>query len=245
MTSDLAGARAHARWSGRLAPYAEHGPLPLVLLGLTVVTGIVDAVSYISLGHVFVANMTGNVVLLGFALAGAPALSLAASLAATGAFLVGAALGGVLGRRLGHHRGALARTAISIEVALLALALVAAVGEPIGGARRYVVVVLLATALGGQNAVARRIAVPDLPTTVLTLTLTALAADARIAGGPGGASLRRIAAVVAMLAGAIAGGVLTLHASPAAALGLATAATAVIGLGARRAARSAAPWAGR
>ena len=57
---------------------------------LTVVTGLVDAVSYLALGHVFVANMTGNVVFLGFALAGAPGLSAPASLAALVAFLVGA-----------------------------------------------------------------------------------------------------------------------------------------------------------
>ena len=36
------------------------------LLTLTFVTGLVDAVSYLRLGHVFVANMTGNVVFLGF-----------------------------------------------------------------------------------------------------------------------------------------------------------------------------------
>ncbi len=235
-----------ARWSGRVAPYADHGPLPLLLLALTAVTGVVDAVSYIALGHVFVANMTGNVVLLGFALAGAPGLSVGAALAATGAFLVGAALGGVLGRRTAH-RGALARAGITAEVVLLALALLAAIGadEPITGARRYIVVVLLATALGGQNAVARASAVPDLPTTGLTLTLTAIAAEARIAGGPGGAPLRRGGAVLAMFAGALVGGLLTVHASPAAALGLATATAAGIALAAHRLARSAAPWAAR
>ena len=236
-----------APWVGRLAPYADHGPLPVVLLGLTVVTGVVDAVSYIALGHVFVANMTGNVVLLGFALAGAPGLSVTASLTAMAAFLAGAALGGALGRRIAHHRGALARTGIAAEVVLLATAFVAALGagEPIAGFQRYAVIVLLAVALGGQNAVARHIAVPDLTTTVLTLTLTALAADAHFAGGPGSASLRRIAAVAAMFAGALAGGLLTLHASPAAALALATATTGGIALGAHRAASSRARWAVR
>jgi hypothetical protein len=53
-------------WSG-----SGHGPLPALLVLLTVVTGLVDAVSYLTFGHVFVANMTGNVVFLGFALAGA------------------------------------------------------------------------------------------------------------------------------------------------------------------------------
>ncbi len=47
-----------------------HGPLPVLLLALTVATGLVDAVSYLVLGHVFVANMTGNVVFSGFALSG-------------------------------------------------------------------------------------------------------------------------------------------------------------------------------
>lgn len=40
----------------------NHGPLPTFLLGLTLITGVVDAVSYLTLGHVFVANMTSNVV---------------------------------------------------------------------------------------------------------------------------------------------------------------------------------------
>jgi uncharacterized membrane protein YoaK (UPF0700 family) len=65
----------------------RHGPLPPLLLLLTVVTGLVVAVSYLKLGHVFVANMTGNVVFLGFALGGAPDLSAPASLTAMGAFL--------------------------------------------------------------------------------------------------------------------------------------------------------------
>jgi hypothetical protein len=50
----------------------RHGPLPPLLLSMTLVTGLVDAFSYLLLGHVFVANMTGNIVLLGFALAGDP-----------------------------------------------------------------------------------------------------------------------------------------------------------------------------
>ena len=67
MTAFLAGVR------GTVVPDARgrHGPLPPVLLSMTVVTGLVDAVSYLTLGHVFAANMTGNVAFLSFALAGA------------------------------------------------------------------------------------------------------------------------------------------------------------------------------
>jgi uncharacterized membrane protein YoaK (UPF0700 family) len=74
--------------------------LPALLVALTAVTGMVDAVSYLGFGHVFTANMTGNVVLLGFALAGAGQVSIPASLVAIAAFLAGAAGAG----RLGRHR---------------------------------------------------------------------------------------------------------------------------------------------
>jgi uncharacterized membrane protein YoaK (UPF0700 family) len=74
--------------------------LPAALLLLTVATGLVDAVSFLGLGHVFTANMTGNVVFLAFALAGADGLSVSASLVALGCFLVGAVAGGRLARAM-------------------------------------------------------------------------------------------------------------------------------------------------
>jgi uncharacterized membrane protein YoaK (UPF0700 family) len=238
-------AHTRRRWSlGRLAPYEQHGPLAVLLVALTVATGVVDAVSYIALGHVFVANMTGNVVLLGFALAGAPALSVPASLVAIAAFLLGAGGGGRLARRI-VHRGALLRAGTGAGALLLGVAFVCALiaSNPIEGAWRYVLIVPMAMALGVQNAVARRLAVPDLTTTVLTLTLTGLAADSRLADGSGGASARRILAVVAMFGGALAGGLLTVQASPAAALALAGALVAGVALGAHRVARSTEGWA--
>ena len=63
---------------------SAYGPLPPMLLGLTVVSGLVDAFSYLVLGHVFVANMTGNVVFLAFALIGARGFSIPASIAGSG-----------------------------------------------------------------------------------------------------------------------------------------------------------------
>ena len=81
-----------------------HGPLPVLLVGLTIVTGLVDAFSYLSLGHVFVANMTGNVVFLGFGLAGVGGISLVASLVAILAFALGAAAGGRWSQRRPPHR---------------------------------------------------------------------------------------------------------------------------------------------
>ena len=82
-------------WAG-LVRSSAHGPLPVLLLVLTAATGVVDAVSLLALGRVFVANMTGNVVFLGMALANAPGFSLAASLAALAGFLLGAFAGGAV-----------------------------------------------------------------------------------------------------------------------------------------------------
>src|ERR1700687_1860239 len=102
----------------------RHGPLPLLLLVLTMVTGLVDAVSYLKLGHVFVANMTGNVVFLGFAFADTLEVSFPASLVAVAAFSAGALAGGRLGLSVGHHRGRLLAIAIFIEAALVGMVLV-------------------------------------------------------------------------------------------------------------------------
>src|SRR6476620_6733140 len=95
------------------------GPLPALLLGLTFVTGMVDAFSYLLLGHVFVANMTGNVVFLGFDLAGAPGFSIPASLIALRSFVCGALVGGTAASRLAHHRGHLLAAAASCQAVLL------------------------------------------------------------------------------------------------------------------------------
>lgn len=78
--------------------------MPPLLVVLTFVSGLVDAVSYLGLDHVFVANMTGNVALLGFALAGDRELSGAASILALAAFLLGAWAAGRL-RRSGAAAG--------------------------------------------------------------------------------------------------------------------------------------------
>ncbi len=64
-------------------------PVLWALIAFTVVSGLVDAVSYLGLGHVFTANMTGNIVILGFAAAGGPGFSVLASLTSLGCFLAG------------------------------------------------------------------------------------------------------------------------------------------------------------
>ncbi|UOX85001.1 DUF1275 domain-containing protein [Amycolatopsis sp. FBCC-B4732] len=184
--------------------------LAALLLALTVVTGVVDAVSFLGLGRVFVANMTGNVVFLGFAAAGETTLSVLASLTAVLAFLAGALAGGRLGRA-GDDYDTL-RRATAVQAGLIAVAVV--LSATLGSGTRLgseLLIVVLGLAMGLQNAAVRRIGAPDLTTTVLTMTLTGFAADSKAAGGAGSHPVRKVAAVGAMLVGALGGGVLQLH----------------------------------
>jgi uncharacterized membrane protein YoaK (UPF0700 family) len=200
-----------------LVPRSEikHGPLPPLLVGMTLVTGLVDAFSYLALGHVFVANMTGNVMFLAFALAGAPGFSILASLVALGAFVLGSFGGGLLGSRLGQHRGRLLSFAAALQTLLLmvAIVLVAFSGNPVSTGYSYSLIIVLGVAMGLQNATARKLAVPDLTTTVLTLTIVGIAADTRLVGGSGSRAGRRLIVVAAMFVGALVGSLLIFHVS--------------------------------
>jgi uncharacterized membrane protein YoaK (UPF0700 family) len=194
--------------------------LPPLLFVLTVVTGLVDAVSYLKLGHVFVANMTGNVVFLGFAMAGAPGFSIAAPLIAIAAFLLGALAGGRLGSRMAQQRSRFLVFAIVAKLGLVGVALLVAIALGDGEQVQYGLIALLALAMGLQNAAARVLAVPDLTTTVLTLTLTGLAADSTLAGGTNPRAGRRLLATGAMLLGAAVGAFVVLYMGIGAALAL-------------------------
>jgi uncharacterized membrane protein YoaK (UPF0700 family) len=195
------------RW--RAARSIQH-PLARALLVLTFTTGIVDAVSYLGLGRVFTANMTGNIVFLGFGIAGSGGLPVLAPLVSLGSFLLGAGGGGVLAERMGDRHPAHIARALAVEVSLIGMAavLAAAVDVRPNAVSGDVVIALLAFAMGARNATVRRLGVPDLTTTVLTMTLTGLAADSPAAGGSGKGSARRVAAVLAMLTGALAGALL-------------------------------------
>lgn len=194
-------------------------PLLVALSLLTLVTGLVDAACYLGLGRVFTANMTGNVVLLAFGAAGAQGLPVLAPSVSLVVFLVGAAAGGRLASSLVGPAGAQVPApvrrrwvmiALLLELLLVAVAAMVALGLPGdgGGALRYAVIGLLAAGLGLQNATVRRLAVADVTTTVLTQTLTGLAADSWLAGGQSPRAGRRLAVVGLMAAGALVGALL-------------------------------------
>ena len=220
-----------------------HGPLPAILLLLTFGTGLIDAISILGLGRVFIANMTGNVVFIGFALANAPGFSLWGSLVALVGFLLGASIGGFVISRFGAHRGRMFRNALVVQLALFIVALVLSltIGTPLPTAAQLVIVATGSVALGIQNAVVRHLAVPDMTTTVLTMTLTGIGSDLRrkdlaTAG-------RRLIAVLAMLIGAGIGAVLVLRLGVSAGIVAVTIVLAVALVGAAIASRGAPEWA--
>jgi uncharacterized membrane protein YoaK (UPF0700 family) len=183
-----------------------------MMVALTVVTGLVDAFSYLSLGRVFVANMTGNVIFLAFALAGARGFSFLASVAALAGFSFGALFGGRISVRLGGNRGHQLVVVTALEALLVGVSAVLAglAHNPGAGAARYLLIVVLSVGLGAQNATVRRLAIPDLTTTVLTLTITGISADSRLAGGGGSKAGRRLVSALAMFVGALIGAFLVL-----------------------------------
>ncbi|MGK5641849.1 YoaK family protein [Streptomyces sp. URMC 126] len=207
-------------------------PLLAALLALTVVGGVLDAVSYLGLGHVFIANMTGNVIVLGFSAAGAAGFSATASSLALAGFLLGALLGGRFGTAMaGRPRRLWLGGALAAEALLTGVAAGLAAGVPDGDGRRFTVISVLAVAMGVRVATVRALAVPDMMTTILTRVLTGIAADSRLAGGSGPRLGRRLGSVLAMILGAAAGGRLLIHHGPVWPLALASGAVALLAAG--------------
>jgi uncharacterized membrane protein YoaK (UPF0700 family) len=222
----------------------RHGPLAPMLLTLTVVTGLVDSFSYLVLGHVFVANMTGNVVFLAFALVGAKGFSLLASFLALVAFALGAVTSGRLVVHLGPRRGRILALSTAGEVALVVTAMILGwtTTFPGSGAVRYVLVILLALAAGLQNGTARKLAVPDLTTTVLTQSIAGMAFDGRLAGGTDSKIGRRGLSAFAMFLGALVGAALVLHAGRTLGLLVAVVLLVPVAASAARLSRSRPAW---
>jgi uncharacterized membrane protein YoaK (UPF0700 family) len=211
------------------SPPREPLPTPL-LFGLAAVTGMVDAVCYLGLGRVFTANMTGNVVLLGFALVGVESLSISRSVTALAAFLLGAVLGARLGGSMVPSMQRWPAAAFACEAALLLMSAAVAgslsVGPSAASTGVYVVIALTGVAMGIRNATIRRLGEREVNTTVLTMTLTAIGSDSVFAGGSNQGGLRRFGFVMSVLAGA-AVGALILRFSAALTLGIAGAGSIV------------------
>jgi uncharacterized membrane protein YoaK (UPF0700 family) len=221
-----------------------HGPLPALLLSLTVLAGVVDAISILRLGGVFVATMTGNLVFLGLAAAGAKGFAVDTSALALAGFVIGALIGGRACEAAQSHRGLALRNVLAIKLwfagAVTVIGIITGPHFPSGA--RDAMLVLLAMSMGCQLAAIRFLKVPDLLTVVLTMTITGVLTE-RKRGWRDPAMLRRGLSLVAFAVGALSGGLLIVNVGVSAALlfglGILVAAT----IGAHRVSQTPASWA--
>lgn len=183
----------------------------VALLLLTFATGLVDAVSVLVLGHVFVANMTGNVIFLGFWFVERSGVDMTAAVVAFICFVAGTVLGGRLARHLDTHVRRWLTAALGLEVAVLVtLSILAGTGVLNYQDRgRLILIAGLAMTFGSQNATARQFGIQELSTTVLTSTIVGIGFDSRLAGGTGHREKLRYGVVLTMLGGAVIGATMT------------------------------------
>jgi uncharacterized membrane protein YoaK (UPF0700 family) len=193
-----------------VSPVSERLTVVCLLL-LTFATGIVDAVSVLALGHIFVANMTGNVIFLGFWFAPHSGIDLTAAIVAFVSFLAGTVLGGRFARHIDSEVRLWLTVALGAEVVvLLTLSILAGAGVlNYHDNTKLILTAGLAVTFGSQNATARLFGIQELSTTVLTSTIVGLGFDSRLAGGTGHREKLRYSVVVTMCAGAVAGATIT------------------------------------
>ncbi|MFJ5963264.1 YoaK family protein [Bacillus sp. NPDC093026] len=146
--------------------------IALILLCLS--SGIVDVIGYLSLGHVFTANMTGNIVLLGIAAGSSLQLTALHSITALSGFVLGVVLSVFIGGKYKKVFWPQAVTRILIiEVLILFLFAFMTMFPYIQGAY-FMLIILLSMAMGMQTTAARKLNVAGISTTVLTSTLANL-----------------------------------------------------------------------
>src|ERR1700744_3306487 len=177
------------------------------LLLLTFATGLADAISILVLGHVFVANMTGNVIFLGFWLAPRTSIDLTAVVVGLATFVCTTIVSGRLSRHFGERARPWITTVLVTEmVLLLALSKLAGTGVlHYHDHSKLIMIGLLAVTFGFQHSSARQFGIQELSTTVLTSTIVSLGLDSHLAGGTGAREKLRFSVVFTMCAGAFIG----------------------------------------
>lgn len=188
------------------SPVSERMTVVALLL-LTFATGLADSISILVLGHVFVANMTGNVIFLGFWLAPKTGIDLTAVAVALPTFVCSTIFSGRLSRYFGERARLWITVVLTTEIVLLtALSIMAGIGvlNYHDGSRR-IMIGMLAVTFGLQHSSARQFGIRELSTTVLTSTIVSLGMDSRLAGGTGAREKLRLSVVVTMCAGALVG----------------------------------------
>lgn len=194
---------------GKRRPSPESVRLWL-MLALTFSTGVADAVGYLGLGKVFTGNMTGNIVILGMAVAGAGGLPVVGPLVALAGFMTGAAAAGrALRGRSSDWSGVTTSILVAVGLLLAAAGVLLALPLDLDPAVIHIVAAgVLATTMGAQAGAARHLAVKDVTTVVVTSTITGLAADSWLGARVSQPWPRRFLAITLIAGGAAVGALL-------------------------------------
>jgi uncharacterized membrane protein YoaK (UPF0700 family) len=196
---------------GEERPFVHRHLHVWLMMTLTVVTGALDAVGYLGLDRVFTGNMTGNVVILGMGVAAEEGLPVAGPLIALLGYVLGAAAGGVIIRGRAKGWSAVITASICVNAAILALVATFLLVAPRFSGQSPAAIAAAATiavVMGAQASIARFLAVTDMTTVVVTSTITSYASETLLKGGLTWFTHRRLWAVVAIFAGALAGGLM-------------------------------------
>lgn len=193
-----------------ISPVSDRSTVTALLL-LTFATGLADAIAVLKLGHVFVANMTGNVIFFGFWFAPRSTVDLTAVVVAFPTFVAGTILGGRLMRHFGVRVRPWITLSLGIEVVLLTvLSILAGAGVcRYNDNTKLLLIGGMAIVFGLQHSSARQFGIQELTTTVLTSTIVGLGFDSRLAGGTADREKLRYGVVLTMGIGATVGATIT------------------------------------
>ncbi|MED1205957.1 YoaK family protein [Heyndrickxia acidicola] len=141
---------------------------------LTMTSGCADAISFLALGQVLTAAMTGNTVFLGLSIIHADGLKPIGYIVALSGFILGVAAGAFIVKKKRHITGLNPIVTITLCLELFALVLFGILSTCFNASDGLVLILLLSFAMGVQGVTARRIGVNGVPTTVITSTTTGL-----------------------------------------------------------------------
>jgi uncharacterized membrane protein YoaK (UPF0700 family) len=164
-------------------PISNVGVRNRLFEALTLSSGAVDSISFLGLGKVFTAFMTGNVAFLGMGIAGNPAPRIVSVLASMAAFAVGIYIATTITSSDEKKSGVIwsPRTTIVLGVSLLAHLGFVAIwfannGRP-GANAIPILLAVWALAMGLQSGAVRKLHVEGIFTTAATGTFMVLASD--------------------------------------------------------------------
>lgn len=140
----------------------------IVILLLCALSGVIDVLGYIGLSHVFTANMTGNIVLLGIGIGDAREVVLSNAALSLVGFVIGIVFTVFIQRK-----GGKSKSILTLEFILILLSALIILFIPIEGVISSIILLILSASMGMQTIAGRNLKIAGLSSTVLTSTLAA------------------------------------------------------------------------